>query len=66
MARLSGGVGEMEESSVHYTPKKKRKLEYINVILFLSAVYVALFVDSLAKYVLLMVLFAIYFFARLD
>jgi len=65
ITKMSGGVGDWEESlleSEHDPSRKKTSLEnIINVVLLLMGLFVILFMESFFKWVLLLAIIIVYF-----
>lgn len=70
IARMTMGVGEMEDPLVHFNNKisKKRSnlTSFLNLVLILMGLYVLLFLESIARWLLLFVIIAFYFFQNVD
>ena len=68
--RMNMHIAEREEPMVHYEPALKRRSNHLtgltNLVLLLAGVYAALFVESFAKYIVLLIIAALYFFARIE
>lgn len=70
IARMTMGVGEMEDPLVQFNnkaPKKSSNLAgFLNLVLMLMGLYVVLFLESIARWLLLFVIIAVYFFQNVD
>lgn len=68
--RINMHMSDREEPLVKYEPVLRRKdsnlASLMNLVMLLAGVYVALFVGSFAKYVVLLIIASIYFFARIE
>lgn len=70
MTRMSRGTGEMEEHLLEFDHRLRKKrtnlASFMNLMLLLIGVYVALFIESIARWLLLLAIIAVYFFQDMN